>query len=640
MPSTIGACAYLGPVPQRNIVRIGGYWYAFYHQPTTHYLVYRSSSDGVNWGAEANASHIAMPTAAYYDMTVFCDGTHIWIAYPGGGTYGSGNVNLFSRRGTPNSGAITWDTQTQFETNRNGYCMFSFAKTANYMFLSYVFHSGTYCIRVIRTTEGSSWTQVYALDPGVYQKPAVAIVRNPNFTDGLLMIQGFWSESNYVFYTYNGTSWSGAGYVGEKTGSKYVFNNSFSLCLANNEIHFVYIPNQDDGGAIRYRYYTTGWSAYTTIDSSTCFGPALAGASNRLYCFHYHSGGTSILFRSMVYSTHSWDGSDTTLASGETGPWYTNSDQYPPAGEAIGVTWISNGNMRFERYNIVMKTFTDTLLITDSFSAVAPYSKTFTDTLHIVDSFHLTKFKTFTDELKITDRAYETSVPGVSFNRFKLPTVQTLDWNEETLYANKPLPGKTLAYRRVYGSAGPIITVRGIIENSEQPQLDALANFERSFIDHLNKPIRGIMLKPTYDRIEKHPNQLAYTVEVMATESVLPEYLLGDDSSPVAFGWFKFPNVTTITYIDESQRTEIPVPGANIAFREAEGATGDAVRITGWFFSAEDLRATMSGLADNILRTFTDGNISFSGRALKPMFLASSEHEDIIEYEIEILESN
>jgi len=346
-PSTIGTCAYLGPVPQRNVVKIGGYWYAFYHQPSTHYLVYRSSSDGMTWSAEVNASHAAMPTGAYYDMTVFSDGVYLWIAYPAGGAYGSNNVNIFTRRGTPSGGTITWDTQTQIETNRNGYCKFSFAQTTNYVFLAYTYHNGSnYDMRVKRTTTGASWTEIWSTLGYAAQQAGVGLVRRPNYADGLIWIMGFWSESSYYYYAYNGTSVDASGSVGEKTGNAYVNVDSFSLCYANGEVHFVYLPSSS-GGVLRYRYWTTGWSGYTTIDSSTVLGPALSGASTKLYCFHIHSGGTDILYRSMVYATHTWDGADSTLASGETAPWYVNSDQYPPSGERIGASWISGTSMRF-----------------------------------------------------------------------------------------------------------------------------------------------------------------------------------------------------------------------------------------------------------------------------------------------------
>jgi len=352
-PNTIATYSSTGLVPQQNLVRVGtglgGYWYAFFKRVSDHYLCFKSSWGGSSWGSETLASHAALCSAASYDFSVFTDGTYIWIAYPTG-VYGGSNsaTTIWVRRGTPSAGGISWDNAVQL-FQCEGYIGFSFAKTTNYVFLAvrYRLTDATYRHVVYRSADGTSWSVNYGIESIAAQAPVIALSRDPNYTDGLMYIQGLWAQSAYRYKRYDGTTWSASWTaIGEKTASAYVTNNSMSLVTANNEIHFVYLPT-NNGGLLRYRYFTTSWSGYTTVDAGTCLGPALCGQSVNLYLYYYYIGGTSVLYRKMIYATHVWDGSASTLASGESSLNYTNCEHYPPI-VRMGVVWLSSGvGLRF-----------------------------------------------------------------------------------------------------------------------------------------------------------------------------------------------------------------------------------------------------------------------------------------------------
>jgi len=114
----------------RGVVYIGGYFYVFYYRTTDGKLVYKSSPDGENWSEESIASTTAVGRWDAY--AVFTDGTYIFIIW-NTPTFQWGNPNatsIYTRRGIPSNGTITWDTAI-FVRKCDGLGVFHWSKPAN-----------------------------------------------------------------------------------------------------------------------------------------------------------------------------------------------------------------------------------------------------------------------------------------------------------------------------------------------------------------------------------------------------------------------------------------------------------------------------------------------------------------------------
>jgi hypothetical protein len=291
----------------------------------------------------------------------------------------------------------------------------------------------------------------------------------------------------------------------------------------------------------------------------------------------------------------------------------------------------------------ILKTVTDILIITDSISDLAKVVlKTVTDTLGITDA--VTEIQTYflkivSDFLKIYDRAFHAADPP-SFGEYSLPHVTAMPSREESLFSEKLLPNETIAARETFGSQGATIEVTGWLDEDEKPSLEAMAHETRYMLDIWDKPTYCLMLKPKFTRTATRTRLgkeiYDYTVTFMA---LLPDFPLsgfGDPDSPVKFGVFGFPHVTVMNLGDTSISVDRAIPGAQVGDRTEIGATGRRVTLTGWMET--DFRESMSNLADNVARTFTDGKDTFTAKMLKPQFTLNEATESIIEYTVELVE--
>jgi len=317
----------------RSVVYVGGYFYAFYYRTTDGYLCYRSSSDGENWSSE-----VALWAIGRNDgYAVYTDGTYIYVAY-GTPTYGSSPTasTAYTVRGTPSAGTITWASPITVR-QASGYWLFSWAKTANRVYLALVAYNTTsqaYHVHVYYNSDGNSaWTEILdstTLTDSGY-RAGICICDLPQYTDGIMLVAAKFSANTLTYKVYDGSAWGADTSFGSKTFSRYV--NEISMAAMSGQVHLAVIP-ATGGGTLRYYYYTTSWSSATTVDSSTCMSPCLAATSSKLYVFYAID--TNILYRTMDYSTHTWS-SATTLASNQTSPNMINTERYPS--EQIGVLW-------------------------------------------------------------------------------------------------------------------------------------------------------------------------------------------------------------------------------------------------------------------------------------------------------------
>jgi hypothetical protein len=326
--------------PRRAIIRIGGYYYFFYRRIADGYLCYKSSQWGESWGSE-----VAVTTASISgddEFSVFEDGSYIWVVYATGTPNGANQnaITIKTRKGTGSGGTISFGSEV---TVRNCGCCtaYAFAKSTNRVYLAgRIFNvSGTqrYYVYVWYTTDGSSWTEILASTSMVESGYACGIdaVYDPANTDGLMIVTAKRTPNKYTYKVYNGSSWGSDTDFAEKYSSNYI-NRGFSLARYGSEIHFIY-TEREVAGWVRYRYYTGGsWSGSTDIEASGAIDPIVSAHNGKLYAFYIMSG--DIDYKSMVYATHTWDGSRTVLQASENNPAKAQSDRYPDS-TSIGVGW-------------------------------------------------------------------------------------------------------------------------------------------------------------------------------------------------------------------------------------------------------------------------------------------------------------
>jgi len=369
MPTTI-ATGDLPPTIGRTIVKVGGYFYAFYFNSSTGYLCYKSSPDGVNWSSEN-----ALWTISRSDgFSVFTDGTYVYVAYATGSysTSSSTSSTAYTRRGTPSSGTITWGSAITVR-QAGGYWLFSWAKTTNRFYLGLIAYYTTsigYHVHVYYNTDGNSaWTQILdstTLSDSNY-RAGIVISDLPQYPDGIIIVTAKWGSSSFSYKTYDGSNWSSDSTFGSKTSGAY--DSNLSMVSANGQVHFV-APPSDSGGVLSYYYYTTSWSSAITVDSKTCTSPSLLAGSDVLYVFYVSS--SNIIYKSMDYSSHAWSPS-TTIASGETSPTNIQAEKYENGTE--GILWRAGSsspyNIRFSTVTLKHPFFlnlSDGFSLTDSFS--------------------------------------------------------------------------------------------------------------------------------------------------------------------------------------------------------------------------------------------------------------------------------
>lgn len=369
--------ADIATLPSRNIVYAGGYYYAFYMRYADNYLVYRSSADGVDWSAEAIASHDGLfdsPISSGADYTVHTDGTNIIIAYPIG-TYNLGDdtaTTSYTRKGTPSGGTISWSLPVAVQTD-SGYCRFSMDQSlaGTYYLAQISFNSAgwTYHVLVYKSADATSWTNILDDSTNIMtdstERAGLAICRWPNRNDGILLMTGCYWSATYISMAYDGLIWSGTRTVGTKyfagfpIPDNYVCNNSFSLVASNDnsEIEFSYVESDLLGGPISYQHsidaFPPTWSAPVIVDNSTCSCPSLSLNSSNLYLVYKNKVDGTLYYRKMDYSTYAWDASATVFVAGEDTATNLTSEQYPTT-SAIGAMWRTKPLIPYElRVNIL-----------------------------------------------------------------------------------------------------------------------------------------------------------------------------------------------------------------------------------------------------------------------------------------------
>jgi len=285
----------------------------------------------------------------------------------------------------------------------------------------------------------------------------------------------------------------------------------------------------------------------------------------------------------------------------------------------------------------VFKTVVDSLGIIDVVSKGVVIFKVVADTLHITDVAVriYTIMKTVFETLKIWDRAGQWTTPPC-FGEYALPHVISCGSSDDSIFQETLLPSMSVAYRKIRGSIGTVVEVSGWVEDSGKAALEAMAHKKRYLVDVFNRPILCLMLKPELTRSVAQPERHDYRISFMALERNFPAASLGDTSSTVFFGAFGFPHVQDIVLSDTSLKYDRPIPGAQIGKRGEIGATGRTVAVSGWM--EYDYRDAMDSLADDVVRTYTDGKNSFAAKMLKPRYSWNVSQPGRIDYDTTLVE--
>ena len=339
----------------RSVIEVGGYYFCFYIRTGDYHLVCRSSSDGVNWNPEQDASDSSLEQS--FANGVFTDGTNILIGFYNG-TDSLTNMtacSFYVRNGTQSDGIITWSPAIEI-CQGGGYASrgFSFCKTsAGYYWVSfsYIYTAGTpwYCISVYNSSDLSSWslsldsTSSVLVTPGY--RPETQITCDPRHSNGVMLASDPYGPNAFGYTVFDNDEWSTPAAFAAKTADDYAFSG-WSLTTGNNEIQFVCEPatwsqtGDALGGPLTSYVYTNSWSGGLTVDSSICWGPSLTSYNDTsLYLLYYNDSLSTVYCRALTYSTMTWS-EPMALATGETlaRGLPVLSEQNPPAANT-GVVW-------------------------------------------------------------------------------------------------------------------------------------------------------------------------------------------------------------------------------------------------------------------------------------------------------------
>ncbi|RLI98016.1 MAG: hypothetical protein DRP00_02930 [Candidatus Aenigmatarchaeota archaeon] len=376
-----------------------GYFYVFYPRRDDRYLVYRSSRDGVNWSAEEIASHTNLGNA---EISVLFDGTYVLVAY-----YGSDH-HTYVRKGTVNAdGTITWGDPAEILT-RGSALAYALCKTANYYYLAlrgiYI-KLGTYEIYVYKSSDGVTWSEIFSYDTGQGYAPGISIAPHPSLTDGVVLVWARYGLTYLEYCVYDGASWGDIGTFGSRVADKYL--TMFNLVTVDGKTHIAYPPS-NEGGPLRWQYFTGSWSSATEIDPDTCKNPSLTATSEKLHLVY--NVGSDVRHRTMDYDTLTWSDYEV-IASGENNPFDiqapSEATAYMPVAWRAGTS--SPYDLRFTYISLIIsitKTLTETLYLSDQLSYLLHVTKTLSELIKVSDqlSYLVYVTKTLTDAIKVSDQ--------------------------------------------------------------------------------------------------------------------------------------------------------------------------------------------------------------------------------------------
>lgn len=320
-----------------HLLKIRGVYYAFYFDNTDKYIKYLTSNDGgLTWSAPANASLEGTTGGQYSGWSVFYDGVYLYIGY----FYVPGLGYACVRRGTPNI-PLVWNAPVTLPLVVTNYAALIFCKTKNYVWVAcsdspspiYVYKS---------SDQGVSWNLSLSFGspyPNNASYPRIASLEQDD-TDHVMIIYENFSTTSFFYRTFDGSTWSSEGTVGEKPAASFG-PNFRDLWVANGELNFVYCTSAS-GSEIRWRHWHAGaWSDYTTVDGNTDVNPTLSNGSDKLRLFYKRfTNPTAIYYREMDYATHVWSDEQTLIASRPTNMSVVSSEKAVESlTDVCAVTW-------------------------------------------------------------------------------------------------------------------------------------------------------------------------------------------------------------------------------------------------------------------------------------------------------------
>lgn len=261
------------------VKRMDGVLYVIVYRDGS-YIYCRTSWDKFNWSPRQQVSHTTIGSNVFHS-TSLSYGTYrrITVIYvvgsanssdPEAQTAYSRDIDIDYETGEINT-SMTWISickggagfRPYVETCKNDY----------YVYVAITFYnssvSSSYNVRVYRKTySGSSWSHLLSWDDGSGYQPKTCLVPDPSSTYGIVFCRGKWSESNYYYNVYNGSSWSGWNTFASKDANTYAYIRG-AYDKTNNKSYVLYYRSSN---RIWVRYYSTsGWSSEEVPSTDTDF---------------------------------------------------------------------------------------------------------------------------------------------------------------------------------------------------------------------------------------------------------------------------------------------------------------------------------------------------------------------------------
>jgi hypothetical protein len=314
---------------QRKLVFDGTYWWCFYYDGSN--IVYKYSSNGVNWSAKVSTGSGAIGDA---NFDVYIRGSTVALCW--GDTVATNRPIRF-KKGTISGTTISWNaTVDTGGRGRYTVCVAVAIDTNNYYYVAFN-GQDNYYPTVRRSTDGTTWSQVFQGSRSSAGQSAFAFILVPLSAGKLLFLFPYYDYNGRIDYAYfNGTSWSSQQNVAKtiKSGAKFDV-----IAACGRDTDDVHVIRLDDSNHVQYCKYTypTTWSNDTSLESAnTDTYPNIGMLSNDTLFAYYIYGG---VIRRRIYTT-SWGNEQTPFGTSFTSPAYPIAERNKSSTTQIGVAWM------------------------------------------------------------------------------------------------------------------------------------------------------------------------------------------------------------------------------------------------------------------------------------------------------------
>jgi len=280
LPSTVGTSTDQWATcygTNRKTFYANGLFWVFYSDGTN--MVYRTSSDGVNWSSATTVR----ACAGGYMFAIWFDGTYVHYAYA---NYGTGQTQYY-RRGFISGSSITWQAEQTVGTVTNCEHHTICTDSGGYPWIIYRCSAG---IQVTKSsTNDGTWSTAYGFPWTLTSYTSSAATLTP-LTAGKMYATYVTAAGSVI----KGKLWSGSSWGDEESISSVATPNIesyYGWCTTvaeGDDIHLVYTKVTSYDLVYIKRTYGTGWGSEVTVQSATTSTtlPVLAKQTNNdLICF-------------------------------------------------------------------------------------------------------------------------------------------------------------------------------------------------------------------------------------------------------------------------------------------------------------------------------------------------------------------